>query len=103
MSLYKKNEAAAAAVQYDRNSGNPAVIATARGLAVQKMLEIAEKYNVPVYKNSILAGALAETGAGHYVPESLFPAVAEVFVFCMRTDERLREKMMFEKEEIGAV
>ena len=77
---YNKQDVAAA-LQYDLEMKNPAVIASARGLAVQKLLEIAEKYNIPMYKNSILANALAEGGTGTDVPEELFPAVAEVFIY----------------------
>ena len=90
MSLREKK---AAALSYTPGDDAPVVVASARGALVQEMLTIAEKYNVPVCKNDLLSDALAEKTPGTAVPESLFPAVAEVLVFCMKTDERLREKL----------
>ena len=86
---------AAAALAYEPGTDAPVVTASARGELVQKMLEIAEQYNVPVIKNPVLAEALSGAAPGTFVPESLFAAVAEVFVFCARTDRKLREKLEF--------
>lgn len=85
----------AAALVYEPGSGAPVVTASARGELVQKMLEIAEQYNVPVMKNPVLAEALSGMNPGTSVPENLFAAAAEVFVFCARTDGKLRKKLDF--------
>ena len=94
MSRHDDHDAAAALV-YEPGSEAPVVAASARGELVQKMLEIAEQYNVPVMKNPVLAQALSDAAPGTFVPECFFAAVAEVFVFCARTDGTLREKLEF--------
>ncbi|MGL4369884.1 MAG: EscU/YscU/HrcU family type III secretion system export apparatus switch protein [Spirochaetota bacterium] len=83
----------AAALHYTPGESAPVVVSTARGALVQEMLKIAERYNVPVYKNAVLADVLSGKDPGTAVPEPLFSAVAEVFAFCLKTDRRLREKL----------
>ena len=94
MSRHDDHDAAAALV-YEPGTVAPVVTACARGELVQKMLEIAEQYSVPVMKNPVLAEALSGAAPGTLVPERLFAAAAEVFVFCARTDGKLREKLDF--------
>ena len=86
---------AAAALVYEPGTEAPVVTVSARGELVQKMLEIAEQYSVRVMKNPVLAEALSGAAPGTLVPERLFAAAAEVFVFCARTDGKLREKLDF--------
>lgn len=92
MSRYDDHRAAAALV-YEPGAGAPVITASASGELVQKMLEIAEQYNVPVAKNPVLAEALSGMTPGTFVPENFFAAAAEVFVFCARIDGKLREKL----------
>ena len=94
MSRHDDHDAAAALV-YEPGTEAPVVTVLARGELVQKMLEIAEQYSVPVMKNPVLAEALSGAAPGTLVPERLFAAAAEVFVFCARTDGKLREKLDF--------
>ena len=84
---------AAAALEYEPGTEAPRVTAAARGELVQKLLSVAEEYNVPVMKNPVLAEAFSGMAPGSFVPEHFFAAVAEVFVFCAEADRKLREKI----------
>jgi flagellar biosynthesis protein len=92
MSQHDQKRAAAALV-YEPGSTAPEITAAVRGDLVQKLLAVAEDYNVPVMKNPVLAEALSGMAPGSFVPEALFAAVAEVFVYCAGADSRLREKI----------
>ena len=87
------DQRAAAALVYEPGTDAPCVSASARGELVQKLLSVAEKYNVPVMKNPVLAEAFSGMAPGTFVPEQFFAAVAEVFVFCAGADRKLREKI----------
>jgi type III secretion system FlhB-like substrate exporter len=85
----------AVALEYSGGDGAPAIVAMARGILVEKLLEIAEEYNIPVYRDSDLAEALDAMKVGDEVPEGLFRAVAEVFAYCYRVNARFRNKMVW--------
>jgi type III secretion system FlhB-like substrate exporter len=83
----------AAAIGYLKSEGAPKIFAAARGILVEKMLKIAEKYNVSVYRDPDLAEVLSAMKQGSFIPEDLFAAVAEVMAFCYRVNSRFREKL----------
>ena len=91
--LRHDRQRAAAALSYEPGSEAPAVTAAALAALVQKLLSVAEEYNVPVMKNPVLAEAFSGMTPGSFVPEQFFAAVAEVFVFCAGADRKLREKI----------
>ena len=97
MSLFEKHRAAAA-LHYDPDLGAPSVIASARGALVQELLEIAENHKVPILRNPVLAEALSLQPAGSFIPESLFRAAAEVYLYCSSIDEKVSEKLNRSKE-----
>ena len=79
------------ALQYDGNV--PKILAFARGKLLEKMLDIAQKNSIPVYRDSDLAGMLYGLPAGSEIPEDLFRAVAEVLAFCYQVNERFKTKL----------
>ncbi|MBP7586139.1 MAG: EscU/YscU/HrcU family type III secretion system export apparatus switch protein [Spirochaetes bacterium] len=91
----KSGERKAVALEYSGGEGAPAIVAMARGILVEKLLELAEEYNIPVYRDADLAEALDAMNVGDEVPEDLFRAVAEVFAYCYRVNARFRDKMVF--------
>lgn len=82
----------AVALGYEGNDA-PSVIASAKGALAEKLLEIARSHNVPIYEDADLAEALSGLSAGDEIPESLFRAVAEVFAYCYRINERLKRRL----------
>ncbi len=83
----------AAALEYSGGEEVPVIVALARGILVEKLLALAEEYNIPVYRDGDLAEALSAMDVGNEVPERLFRAVAEVFAYCYRVNARFREKL----------
>ncbi len=71
----------------------PRIIAIARGKLLKKMVEIAEQYNITVYKDQNLAEILSQLEIGSTIPEDLFKAMAEILAYCYKINENFKEKM----------
>jgi flagellar biosynthesis protein len=87
------NKKTGVALQYNGNDAIPRIIARAKGHLLEKILEIAEKYNITVYKDADVAQALSALDVGDYIPEDLYQAVAEVIAYCYNVNKELREKI----------
>lgn len=70
----------AVALNYD-GEGAPTVTAKGNDETAQRILELAEEHNVPLYPNPELAATLVQIPLGDEVPEKLYRAVAEVISF----------------------
>lgn len=86
-------ERKAAALEYAGGAGAPVIIALARGKLVDRLVQIAEECNIPVYRDTDLAEVLSAMNVGDEIPEKLYGAVAEVLAFCWRINDRLRNKL----------
>lgn len=72
----------AIALEYNPNESEaPKVIATGKGLLADKIIEQAKEADVPVHKDSKLAGTLSKLEIGDMIPPELYEAVAEILVF----------------------
>lgn len=90
---FTKKIEVAAALRYKTEEDNaPVVVATGRGDLADKIKEIAQKENVPIYRDEVLAQALVKLGAGAEIPEELYQAVAHVLVHIARLDRSLKDK-----------
>lgn len=83
MSLYnKQNKKHAVALKYDAEKYKaPVVIAGGSGYVAQKVVEIAEDNGVPVYKDDSLSILLSQLDAGSEIPEELFKAIVDIYVY----------------------
>lgn len=80
----------AVALKYDREKdAAPRVVAKGLRLKAEKIKEIAKQYNVPLMRNTTLAGALYRVEVGQEIPEDLYDAVAEVlnFVYALQQEQ----------------
>lgn len=68
----------------------PRVLAQGTGPLARKIIEIAKANGIPLYEDPDLTGLLLALDPGDYVPEDLYPAVAEVLVWLYNTGS-LRE------------
>lgn len=91
--MEKKNEKqlTAIALEYNPNEDAPKVVATGKGLVAEKIIEEAKKADVPVHKDSKLAGTLSKLEIGDMIPPELYEAVAEILVF-VDAMEKIRAK-----------
>ncbi|MCR4754862.1 MAG: EscU/YscU/HrcU family type III secretion system export apparatus switch protein [Lachnospiraceae bacterium] len=72
----------AIALEYNPNESEaPKVIATGKGLLAEKIIAEAKNADVPVHKDSKLAGTLSKLEIGEMIPPELYEAVAEILVF----------------------
>lgn len=81
----------AAAIRYDDSLPAPFVLASGRGDAARRLLEVARRHGVPVTEAPELAERLVTLDPGTVIPESLFVPVAEVLSFVLAMDENVRQ------------
>lgn len=84
----KIKEAAALRYNPDENSA-PEVVAVGRGEIAEKLLELAEKSQVPVHEDPGLAHVLSSMELGSEIPPELYTVVAEILIFVGNLDKDL--------------
>jgi len=82
----------AVALEYDPADTAPKVVATGRGWLAERIIEKAEKADVPVHRDDKLADTLSKLDIGEYIPPELYEVVAEILVFVDEM-EKLRGKI----------
>lgn len=82
----------AIALEYDPNEPAPKVIATGTGRIAERIIEEAQKENIPIHADEKLAATLAKLEIGEMIPPELYEVVAEILVFVDAMD-RIRSKM----------
>ena len=72
----------AAALSYRQDEDNaPRVVAAGKGELARRIIQEAEKHQVPVYEDPDLAKLLTMLPLGSEIPPDLYAAVAEVLAF----------------------
>lgn len=72
----------AAAIQYNPdNHKAPVIIASGKGSRAEKIIDLAEEYDIPMQKDTVLAEALMKLDVGEEIPTELYQVVAEVLVY----------------------
>lgn len=82
-----------AAIGYEGKNSVPRVLSVARGLLVNNLLRIAEKYGITVYQDPDLAETLCEMKAGDEIPEELWMAAARVLAYCYKVNDEFKQKL----------
>jgi flagellar biosynthesis protein len=72
----------AVALKYDREK-DPAPKVTAKGKekVAEKIIQVAELHELPIKKDEDLVEMLSQVELDRQIPENLYKAVAEVFIF----------------------
>ena len=79
----------AVALKYEENgSSAPKVIAKGKGEIAKKILQKADEFDIPIFKNKALAESLLNLDIDEQIPPNLYKAVAEVFVWLMSAEEK---------------
>jgi flagellar biosynthesis protein len=77
----------AVALRYDSAKDTaPKIVASGKGLLAEKILELARKENIPVYKDPHLVEALIQLDINVEIPPELYRAVAEILAFIYTVD-----------------
>lgn len=74
----------AAALKYDGTSKAPVVVAAGSGYVAQKIIEVAQVNDVPVYQDNSLATLLAQLKVGSEIPPELYQAIVEIYVYFLK-------------------
>ncbi len=82
MSQYDK-QSHAAALKYSQDSSHsaPVVVAAGLGYVAQKIIDVAQDNNVPVFQDDTLASLLSQLGAGSEIPPELYQAIVDIYVY----------------------
>lgn len=85
----KENRKKAAALSYDQmKDATPRVSALGQGLVADNIIELAEENDVPILEDPSLVELLSNLNINETIPEELYEAVAEVFAFVYRLDQK---------------
>jgi len=85
----KKSVRLAAALKYEMDEGKaPMVVASGKGEAAEKIIELAETSGVPLHSDDALAEVLTSLEVGTEIPEELYQAVAQVLAFVWQLDKK---------------
>lgn len=83
-----KNGKKAVALNYENGYEAPIVTAAGVGYVADKIIEVAEKTEVPIVYNKELADLLTNVEVGDYIPSELYEAVASVIAYVMDLDSK---------------
>ena len=90
----------AVALQYGAGDAAPVVVASGMGYMAEKIVETAADAGVPIYEDNSLATALTQLKLGQEIPEDLYKAIVEIYVYFLNFDPE--EKQKKEQEEKAA-
>ena len=72
----------AVALTYEEDKQNaPVIVASGMGYMAEKITEAARKSGVPVYEDDSLATLLSRLQLGAAVPEELYQAIIEIYIY----------------------
>jgi flagellar biosynthesis protein len=81
----------AVALKYEHeNDSAPRIVASGHGHQADSILSLAERHQVPIHQDGLLAEQLAPMPVGYFIPPELYAAVAEVLAMLVRMDGALR-------------
>lgn len=79
----------AAAIRYEQGYEAPIVTAAGIGYVADKILENAEKSNIPIVYDEELTNLLSNVDVGDAIPFQLYDAVAKVIAYVMDIDRNI--------------
>ena len=96
----------AVALRYD-GGGAPVVVASGMGYLAEKIVEVASESGVPVYEDTSLATMLSQLSLGQEIPDSLYRAIVEIYVYFLNSapadpDKARRERQAMKEAAIAA-
>lgn len=81
----------AAALRYEQGYEAPVVTAAGMGYVADKIIENAEKANVPIVYDKELTDLLSSLDVGDSIPFELYDAVAKVIAYVMDVDKNMEK------------
>jgi len=79
----------AVALKYEEDGKQaPKVVAKGKGEIAKKIVQKADEFDIPIFKNEALANSLLNLDLDEQIPPNLYKAVAEVFVWLMSAEQK---------------
>ena len=78
----------AVALQYGPGDPAPVIVASGMGYMAEKIVEVAAGSGVPIYEDNSLATVLTQLELGRPIPEELYQAIVEIYVYFLRFDPK---------------
>jgi len=83
----------AVALQYDpEKSKAPFVVAKGSGLIAEKIIEIAEKYKIPLKSDPNLIQVLSKLDFQEEIPSEVYQVVAQILAYIYKVEEEIADK-----------
>ncbi len=76
----------AVALKYENGEAAPIIVATGMGYMAERMVDIASESGVPIYEDNSLATMLSQLELGAEIPEGLYTALVEIYVYFLNFD-----------------
>lgn len=92
----------AVALSYGPDDNAPVVVASGMGYLAEKIVEVAAENGVPVYEDNSLATMLSQLSLGQEIPDSLYRAIVEIYVYFLNFDPDDPDKARRQRESLEA-
>ena len=90
-----RSENKAVALRYDTERDNaPVVVASGCGEIAKKIIDVAEKNGIPVYRDDSAASLMCMLRVGSNIPPELYEVVAAIYISLLKASKDLREKII---------
>ena len=91
----------AVALQYGPGDTAPVIVASGMGYMAEKIVETAADCGVPIYEDNSLSTILTQLQLGQEIPESLYQAIVEIYVYFLHFDPtgKIQEKQQREARQ----
>ena len=76
----------AVALQYGPGDAAPVIVASGMGYLAEKIVETAADNGVPIYEDNSLSTILTQLKLGQEIPEELYKAIVEIYVYFLHFD-----------------
>lgn len=76
----------AIAMRYTEKDNAPVIVASGLGYMAEKIVEVANENNIPVYEDTSLASILSQLKLGQEIPSELYNAIVEIYIYFLKFD-----------------
>ncbi len=91
----------AVALSYDEaGKVAPVIVASGMGYLAEKIVEVARENSIPVYEDNSLATMLTQLKLGSEVPEELYRAIVDIYVYFLNYKPNSIVSQALEGEEV---
>jgi len=80
------------ALSYGPDDAAPVVVASGMGYLAEKIVSVAQDNSVPVYEDDSLATILTQLNLGQEIPEELYQAIVDIYVYFLNFDPEKRKQ-----------